>query len=281
MQAYLHIHACAYALLLSLVMVLSCQLIGNSAAHARQLLLSQKFLKSYHIWDYIWDCTLCACRYQEAVRLHPGCPAEVRLGLAACYFRLGQLERARKAYERVVQLNPTCAEALYGLAVLRFSSSQGESPKAVSAGHPVLHAACSTMQTATSCDTTHSDLHLLPVACHVPLGQCNGATLLMLLPVLLQACANGLVPVQCCCAELMWVIHCPMMQSYREGLQLLCQAYDSDPRNPAVLNLLAHYCLTRKEYTKVLSTAPLDIVHCLQLLSSSISRLSDSQPSPP
>lgn len=72
------------------------------------------------------------CRYQEAIRLHPGCPAEVRLGLAACYFRLGQLERAKKAYERVVQLSPTCAEALYGLAVLRFSSSQGESAKAVS-----------------------------------------------------------------------------------------------------------------------------------------------------
>ncbi|DBA73696.1 TPA: hypothetical protein ACH3X2_009676 [Trebouxia sp. C0005] len=108
-------------------------------------------------------------RYQEAVRMHPGCPAEVRLGLAACYFRLGQLERAKRAYERVVQLSPSCAEALYGLAVLRFSSSQGESAKA----------------------------------------------------------------------------------SYREGLQLLCQAYDSDPRNPAVLNLLAHYCLTRKEYSKV------------------------------
>ncbi len=71
------------------------------------------------------------CRYQEAVRMHPGCPAEVRLGLAACYFRLGQLERAKKAYERVVQLSPGCAEALYGLAVLRFSSSQGESAKTV------------------------------------------------------------------------------------------------------------------------------------------------------
>lgn len=47
------------------------------------------------------------------------------------------------------------------------------------------------------------------------------------------------------------VMCCPVLQSYREGLQLLCQAYDSDPRNPAVLNLLAHYCLTRKEYAKV------------------------------
>ena len=42
-----------------------------------------------------------------------------------------------------------------------------------------------------------------------------------------------------------------VLQRYREGLQLLCQAYDSDPRNPAVLNLLAHHCLTRKEYAKV------------------------------
>ena len=32
---------------------------------------------------------------------------------------------------------------------------------------------------------------------------------------------------------------------------MLCQAYDSDPSNPAVLNLLAHNCLTRKEYGKV------------------------------
>lgn len=40
-------------------------------------------------------------------------------------------------------------------------------------------------------------------------------------------------------------------QSYREGLQLLCQAYGSDPSNPAVLNLLAHHCLTRKNFSKV------------------------------
>lgn len=32
---------------------------------------------------------------------------------------------------------------------------------------------------------------------------------------------------------------------------MLCQAYDSDPSNPAVLNLLAHHCLTRKDFPKV------------------------------
>ena len=71
------------------------------------------------------------CSYKTAIRKHPGCPAEVRLGLAACYARLGQLAQAKKAYERVLQLNPVCAEALYGLAVLKFSSSQGESAKTV------------------------------------------------------------------------------------------------------------------------------------------------------
>lgn len=53
------------------------------------------------------------------------------------------------------------------------------------------------------------------------------------------------------CAGLLSLICSHVLQSYREGLQLLCQAYNSDPRNPAVLNLLAHYCLTRKEYAKV------------------------------
>ena len=65
-----------------------------------------------------------------------------------------------------------------------------------------------------------------------------------------------------------------ILQSYREGLQLLCQAYDSDPRNPAVLNLLAHYCLTRKEYSKVVTDvillrwtwSPLQLVGMYMLL---------------
>ena len=168
------------------------------------------------------------CRYQEAVRIHPGCPAEVRLGLAACYFSLGQLERAKRAYERVVQLSPGCAEALYGLAVLRFSSSQGESAKTVSSHNPcpAASAALSLVAWSATCfgtasydkfDTHHSRTQLRFVT------SC-------------QTCFG--------------------MQSYREGLQLLCQAYDSDPRNPAVLNLLAHYCLTRKEYAKVSHAYP-------------------------
>lgn len=36
-----------------------------------------------------------------------------------------------------------------------------------------------------------------------------------------------------------------------EALQLLCQAYDSDPGSSVVLNMLAHHCLLRGDYEKV------------------------------
>lgn len=39
--------------------------------------------------------------YQTALKKHPQCPAEVRLGIGACYFKLGDLNRAQAAFERV------------------------------------------------------------------------------------------------------------------------------------------------------------------------------------
>jgi Flp pilus assembly protein TadD len=33
---------------------------------------------------------------------HPWAPAEVRLGLAACYFKAGRMDLAQAAYERCV-----------------------------------------------------------------------------------------------------------------------------------------------------------------------------------
>uniref|UniRef100_A0A1D1ZQJ7 Uncharacterized protein n=2 Tax=Auxenochlorella protothecoides TaxID=3075 RepID=A0A1D1ZQJ7_AUXPR len=63
-------------------------------------------------------------RYKEALRRHPGCPAEVRLGLAACLFRLGDVVQAGAAYQRALDLDPSCTQALLGLAVLKLSASQ-------------------------------------------------------------------------------------------------------------------------------------------------------------
>lgn len=64
--------------------------------------------------------------YRRALREHPGAPPEVRLGLAACQFRLGQFKHAKAAYERTLDLSPTCGEALLGLAVIAFNSRDTE-----------------------------------------------------------------------------------------------------------------------------------------------------------
>lgn len=62
--------------------------------------------------------------YREVLRGWPACPAEVRLGIAACHFRLGSMARAGAAFQRALDLDPGCTQALLGLAVLRLSAGQ-------------------------------------------------------------------------------------------------------------------------------------------------------------
>ncbi len=45
----------------------------------------------------------------------------MRLGIAAASFKLGDLPTARAAYRRVLALDPDCADAYLGLAVLAAS----------------------------------------------------------------------------------------------------------------------------------------------------------------
>lgn len=35
--------------------------------------------------------------------MYPNCPAAVRLGIGLCRYKLGQFEKARQAFERVLQ----------------------------------------------------------------------------------------------------------------------------------------------------------------------------------
>lgn len=60
------------------------------------------------------------------LRVNPHCPPEVRLGIAACYYRSGKLEAATAAYNRVLELDAGNADALLGLAVIKFGSSDAQ-----------------------------------------------------------------------------------------------------------------------------------------------------------
>uniref|UniRef100_A0A2R5LJB8 Putative rna polymerase-associated protein ctr9 n=1 Tax=Ornithodoros turicata TaxID=34597 RepID=A0A2R5LJB8_9ACAR len=59
--------------------------------------------------------------YKKALRTNPNCPAEVRLGMAHCFYRLNKQEKARAAFERALALDPQCVGALAGLAVLQLN----------------------------------------------------------------------------------------------------------------------------------------------------------------
>ncbi|EEC04797.1 tpr repeat nuclear phosphoprotein, putative [Ixodes scapularis] len=59
--------------------------------------------------------------YKKALRTNPNCPAEVRLGMGHCFYRLGKQEKARAAFERALALDPQCVGALAGLAVLQLN----------------------------------------------------------------------------------------------------------------------------------------------------------------
>jgi RNA polymerase-associated protein CTR9 len=72
----------------------------------------------------------------NALRTFPNCPPEVRLGIAACYLRLGEVPKAEAAYRRVLELDPGATQALLGLAVMELAV--GASAEATQRGSRLL-----------------------------------------------------------------------------------------------------------------------------------------------
>lgn len=65
--------------------------------------------------------------YKKALRTNPRCPADVRLGMGHCFYKLGKQEKARLAFERALQLDPKCVGALVGLSLLELNLKTPES----------------------------------------------------------------------------------------------------------------------------------------------------------
>ena len=76
-------------------------------------------------------------RYEEALSLYRialernpfYCPANVRLGLGLCYYRLNRMDLAKKCFQRVLQLEPNNSSALAALAVLSLNSKMTNQAK--------------------------------------------------------------------------------------------------------------------------------------------------------
>ncbi|XP_030448357.1 protein CTR9 homolog isoform X1 [Syzygium oleosum] len=62
--------------------------------------------------------------YKRALLVHPDCPGAVRLGIGLCRYKLGQSEKARQAFQRVLQLDPENVEALVALAIMDMGTNK-------------------------------------------------------------------------------------------------------------------------------------------------------------
>ncbi|KAK4368595.1 hypothetical protein RND71_012387 [Anisodus tanguticus] len=64
--------------------------------------------------------------YKRALKVYPECPAVVRLGIGLCRYKLGQLEKAKQAFFRVLQasLDPENVDALVALAILDLQNNE-------------------------------------------------------------------------------------------------------------------------------------------------------------
>ncbi|VDM39381.1 unnamed protein product [Toxocara canis] len=64
--------------------------------------------------------------YKSVLRKKPDCPADVRLGIGYCLSKLGKVEKARLAFERVLELEPQNVYALIALAILDMNNLDAE-----------------------------------------------------------------------------------------------------------------------------------------------------------
>ncbi|PAV74668.1 hypothetical protein WR25_20236 [Diploscapter pachys] len=64
--------------------------------------------------------------YKKALQQKPDGPADFRVGLGYCYARMGNLEKARQAFERALEINEQNVPALVSLAILDQNSGNSE-----------------------------------------------------------------------------------------------------------------------------------------------------------
>ncbi|XP_020579435.1 protein CTR9 homolog isoform X2 [Phalaenopsis equestris] len=80
----------------------------------------QKALESYkRSLDY----------YKRALRAYPNCPGVTRLGIGYCRYRLGQFDKARQAFQRVLDLDPENIEALMALGIMELQTNEADGIK--------------------------------------------------------------------------------------------------------------------------------------------------------
>lgn len=67
--------------------------------------------------------------YKKALKNNANAPASVRLGMGLCFYKMGKVIKAKMAFERALELDPTCVGALVGIAIIEINNKTPESTK--------------------------------------------------------------------------------------------------------------------------------------------------------
>lgn len=67
--------------------------------------------------------------YKMVLRTCPQCPVHVRVGMAHCFLKLGNMEKAQLAFERALNLDPLCISAMVGLSIMKLNSQKVDNIK--------------------------------------------------------------------------------------------------------------------------------------------------------
>ncbi|KAG0450348.1 hypothetical protein HPP92_026930, partial [Vanilla planifolia] len=62
--------------------------------------------------------------YKKALRAYPSCPGAARLGIGYCRYILGQFDKARQAFHRVLDLDPKNVDALVALGIMELQTNE-------------------------------------------------------------------------------------------------------------------------------------------------------------
>lgn len=80
---------------------------------------------SFHKKDY----RTALYQFKKVLRSCPRCPINVRVGMAHCFLKLGNMEKAQLGFERALNLNPMCVRALVSLAIMKLNKQTLDNTK--------------------------------------------------------------------------------------------------------------------------------------------------------
>ncbi|MEN2495775.1 MAG: protein required for normal CLN1 and CLN2 G1 cyclin expression [Marteilia pararefringens] len=82
-----------------------------------------------YIYFYKKDYKSALKMFKKAIRLSPNSIEDLRVGIGHCFLKLNNVAKAKLAYERALEMNSECSQAMLGLAIINLNLKTQKSTK--------------------------------------------------------------------------------------------------------------------------------------------------------